>query len=353
MKAGGIPMIWMLLLLTGIYFDETNSRNLKNAGDRWADWTPPVIPYGLPKSILFVHVPKTGGSTFGLALKRYIGAHFVKSLYINDTTNGCVPLDPKTRLPCANDLLSSRNKENCTLLIGCVLSHSPHLQFLQAPGIVSMTLLRKPVSRLVSALYHGYPHTGEKTRGCGRPPSCISLHGYMEMSQFQNVAVRMIGTNNKPYENRTIGEHEFELAKENLKKFDEIGLNEAFYTSVKLAFLRQGWTFKSKLIDPPTGTDCKYGQTQHCHDMANPNGKKKATKKRMDYQTFKAQVMNDTKTLERLKTINTYDERLWEHARLLFCQNLLGMKDIITKDDPKVVQELKSSNVCPNIISSS
>lgn len=69
----------------------------------------------------------------------------------------------------------------CRMLIGCVLSHVPRMEFLDNPAAISIVMLRRPASRIPSGYFHGYPHTGDATRGCGKPPSCLKFGTYIGM----------------------------------------------------------------------------------------------------------------------------------------------------------------------------
>jgi hypothetical protein len=74
-------------------------------GPMWNSWelTPSMATKAgvtLPPALHFVHVPKTGGSSFGLVLKRYIGAHWIERVYSANDFQPCFPLaGPAT--PCA------------------------------------------------------------------------------------------------------------------------------------------------------------------------------------------------------------------------------------------------------------
>jgi hypothetical protein len=110
------------------------------------------------------------------------------------------------------------------------------------------------------------------------------------MEEYQNVAVRMIGGDSRPYNSSHLPTAEMlQVAKTRLDGFDLVGLNEAFYTTVKLTFAFMGWDIPAlesqRLIGgPDKKVDCSYGQKTFCHWMAKPNGNRKATEKRPDYK---------------------------------------------------------------------
>lgn len=303
--------------------------------------------------IHFVHVPKTGGSTVGLALKRHVGARFDPAMYKDEASaQGCAAASgggEGGRGPCARTLAAARATPNCTVLIGCVLSHVPRMAFLSDPGAVSITMLREPAARLASGWFHGYPHTGDATRGCGKPPSCLAYASYIEMRRYRNVAVRMIGGDRRPYTDDAVQPGELAAAKEALGRFDCVGISEALYTSAKLCFHVLGWPFDAALLAPPQKHECRGNEKAHCHDMAGPSNNRKARKNRMSYTSFLASTANVPATRARANKLNALDLQLWQHAGALFCDRLQAHRDAVLRGDPRALVELQKAAVCPGL----
>ena len=283
---------------------------------------------------------------------RFLGAHFVQHVYDDESLQGCSALDPQTKEPCATSVDEAEKISNCTMLIGCVLSHVPRMEYLDDARAISMTMLRRPAQRVPSGYYHGYPHTGTKTRGCGKPPACLPFTEYITLERFQNVAVRMLAANTRPYdeEKAAVTEEHLHLAMAALDKFDAVGINEAFYSSIKLAFVEQGWTFDPDLLLASAHKgDCAFGQKRHCHDLANPNSKRKVKKNKPDYQTFLNNSLAPKDVRDTLARNNNFDQELWEHARDILCRKLSKHRDAVITGDERVIRELQSSNMCPDL----
>ena len=288
-----------------------------------------------------------------LRRQRFLGAHFVQSVYDDESLQGCSALDPETKAPCATSVDDAAKISNCTMLIGCVLSHVPRMEYLDDARAISMTMLRKPASRVPSGYYHGYPHTGAKTRGCGKPPACLPFTEYITLERFQNVAVRMLAANSRPYdeEKAAVTEEHLNRAKAALDKFNAVGINEAFYSSIKLAFVEQGWSFDPDLLLAPAHKgDCSFGQKRHCHDLANPNSKRKVKKNKPDYKTFLDTSLAPQGVRDTLAHNNNFDQALWEHARDIMCRKLARHRDSVITGDARAVHELESSNICPGLL---
>jgi hypothetical protein len=164
----------------------------------------------------------------------------------------------------------------------------------------------------------------------------------------------MIAGDVRPYDETVLAtvDH-LALAKSRLDKFAAVGINEAFLTSIKLAFVMQGWPFDAKmLLAPPGDGDCGLGQKKHCHDMAAPNGHRKSKGNRPDYKTFLNATFgsgsDEAATTALLHETNALDQALWEYARDKLCANLQLHKSKVIDGDPKVTEELRTSAICPD-----
>lgn len=92
------------------------------------------------RPLIFVHVPKTGGTSLWSALRHGVGQRAVLRIEMADTTANIARL---------NEMLVTSEAERYRLIGGHVL-FDPAL----AAGYPYMTMLREPVDRAISAYYH-------------------------------------------------------------------------------------------------------------------------------------------------------------------------------------------------------
>ena len=104
---------------------------------------------------------------------------------------GCKPAGPCCKYPgdppgsCPNDDLFNCQREH--RVIGCT-NHYPIYNVLLDPNITSISLMREPIARSISAYYYpGIHHNGNCTLDAD---SCFLQ--YLKDPQWQNIAVKML-----------------------------------------------------------------------------------------------------------------------------------------------------------------
>jgi hypothetical protein len=187
-------------------------------------------------TIIFVHVPKTGGMSFGPVITR----NFPRKSVIQ--TNG-------TLASCAEQL--SRLPEKTRAEIQCLYGHVPFglHNWLSHPATY-ITLLRNPVDRLVSAYYYSLrrPEWGFHELIVKQHLSLYEFAASEAAAELHNGQTRMLSGSDEPVS--TI--EALNRAKANLRqRFAFIGLTERFDESVllcrRLLGLRSGFYLKKNI----------------------------------------------------------------------------------------------------------
>jgi hypothetical protein len=188
----------------------------------------------------FVHIPKTGGSTAALLIKSALDLHHPKVNSVNAacaTRQGSVEKD-KFCATSPAEALALPPAQKCFLLASCGLSHKPAMGLLLIPGVINIVLLREPVLRQLSGFFHGYPHS-QKT--CGSSSShhhgnCETLEAHFLSAFYDNAQTRMLGRGVYPYGGAEIPltDADEAAAIANLGRFEVVGLNEHFESSIAL-----------------------------------------------------------------------------------------------------------------------
>lgn len=318
------------------------------------------LPPNVPKIVHLVHVPKSGGSSFGIILKRLLSVYFVYNISLPSELQGCTTashVDGNGHvISCGKTLKEVYDTPRCHLLIGCVYDHRPYLHYLDKPTMerISVTMLRHPVSRLASAYYHGFPHTGIRTRGCGKPPKCISFEEFVSRETFRNMAVRMFGLNQHPLDLARIPDkstntippvtdENLSVAMSNLKKFQFVGLHEAYYTSFKLMFAVLKWGQPQyNLLNPLNSNDCRFGQEYLCSIMATKNVK-------VAYHSFITHLKQNVSFSSYIKQHHDMDIQLYNFAKKIFCAQLHQFYDVVLLGDEKALKEIANYRLCPDL----
>jgi hypothetical protein len=194
---------------------------------------------------------------------------------------------------CTNPGFCDNNDHrSCRAIKGCV-SHIPQTPWLFQPP-PSITILRDPTSRLLSAwFYRGHSPNNDffqvrpefkEIRNGLRPK--VVFEEYLNMPEYQNIQTRMLGANSFPYRNITITEDVYEQAVRALNAFFFVGLQEAYFISVKL-LLREA--NMDKFIVAPV--------VRERQQASSPE---------------KMRLKNDKELMQRVKDINSYDYKLYE-----------------------------------------
>jgi hypothetical protein len=179
----------------------------------------------VPKKLEHIHlvrIPKAGSSSFSVVARRIVG---------------CEPPGPCCRWP-GDPVGSCPSKDlfDCQLqrkVIGCT-GHNPEFNILKSGMMSSVSMIRDPLARSISAFFYPNHHNMECQ---GDLNHCFQL--YMKDNRFQNIAVKMLCGDN-PYMNhptcRNISQcrHSLEMAIHNLKYFQFFGIMELWELSLLL-----------------------------------------------------------------------------------------------------------------------
>lgn len=188
-----------------------------------------------PGPIFFIHVMKTGGTTFRHHLMRNVG---------RDAMFPHPVLDADQELPQANLSYLSHLSPERLASIRAFTGHFPFFatELVPRPSLI-LTMLRDPVERTISYLKHHHRH-----RALGPERSLESIydiewHRHLHLQDYQarifaTTANDGVGSVMRYVE---IDDQRLATAKEHLKRVDVVGLQEDHQSFVAEAARRLGW----------------------------------------------------------------------------------------------------------------
>ena len=201
----------------------------------------------------------------------------------------------------------------CAAIRGCT-NHIPNRRWIYKPQ-PSITILREPVSRLLSAwFYRGHSPNLDffqvrpwfKDIADGKRPKVV-FDEYIEMVEYQNIQTRMLGADSFPYRNITITPKIYADATDALKHMFFVGIQEAYDVSVQV-MLRE--------LRVPAQVEIKKERDQQ--------SSKSITKQ-------KAAIKNNTTLLARVREVNAYDVQLYRQGLSRFCATTNKYPDLVEK----------------------
>lgn len=273
--------------------------------------------------VIFVHMPKCGGTALTTVLRR-MGCEANRAEFYA-ATKDC----------CANPGFCQRAKgrqRTCQALLGCY-GHQPQLglysQKLGFEEVKAVTMVRDPVSRVVSAWHYrchnpnfdcfdvpGAAKWGAQIRRArGKPllrdqilpSSNVSFTSYLGWPQYHNIQTRMLGRDEFPYASVQLDNFDLRRALDILdRKFALVAVFELFDHS--LALLSDLAGVSLNLID--------FNRVRASHSDS--------------YYTFKRAFHGNASLIARVKAANQLDLQLHSYARARLCKelaaaNLLGL----------------------------
>ena len=146
----------------------------------------------------FMHIPKCGGTSMTAVLREVM-----------------CDVDPVRMSDCCTNpgFCDMGSNRKCAAIKGCV-NHFANRQFIFKPELPSVTIMRHPVSRLVSAWFYRC-HSPNSDCFQVRPefklikqkkkPKAV-FSEYLEMIEYNNIMTRMLGAGSFPYKNVNITE---------------------------------------------------------------------------------------------------------------------------------------------------
>ncbi len=180
--------------------------------------------------LLFLHLPKTAGTTLRVMLKRVYAREEIFETYAHETTEACAQavndLEPGTRAS-----------------VRLVAGHFGYGLHSLIPGEHRyITFLREPVERVVSTYYHMRDLPGDHWQIRRRR---LSLRGFLESGttlEVDNGMTRILSGVGCAGGLGACPEDALELAQRNLTHdFDSVGLSEKFDESVVLLGRKLKW----------------------------------------------------------------------------------------------------------------
>lgn len=202
-----------------------------------------------PGPLFFVHVMKTGGSTFRQRMVRQLGREAVFP---------CAPLDPPALRPNADvRYLAGLSPQR----LAGIRAFSGHFPFfateLVPPPSHVLSVLRDPVERAISFLKQHH-----RDRGLGAERSLESIYDLEWHRTFHitNYQVRVFATTladdiGSVMHYVDIDDDRIEVAKDHLRRVDILGLHERYDEFVTEAVRRLGWSedeVPSRRVSTPT-----------------------------------------------------------------------------------------------------
>ena len=258
----------------------------------------------------FMHIPKCGGTSMSGILRQ------VACQVDENRNDDC----------CTNPGFCDHNaKRRCASIHGCI-NHVPHRPWVYKPP-PSITLLREPMSRLLSAWFYRCHSPNIDCYGVrpefklikkGILPK-VEFHEYLDMPEYHNIQTRMLGGDSFPYRNYTVTRETFDAAVDALENMFFVGLTEAYDLSVHVL-----------LRELQEDTDIKIV-------------KERDNTKRKHIIQQKADILNNATAVELIKQLNSWDIELYRVATEKFCATV--------KIYPEFYKELQSNTSkvhCPN-----
>ena len=261
------------------------------------------IHYPYTAKAHFTHVPKCGGTALSSALRRFM----------------CVRNGVDEEMDCCHPGSCDNRRSPCRAILGCT-DHVPRTQHLDEPmSIGSFTMLRHPVSRVVSAFFYRCHSPSSDCFGLnknfckqGTPvKKCQSEFGFVPVSfdayvhnytEYANVFTRMFGQNNFAYGYDPITAEDARKAKEVLARYAFVGLQEAYDASVLAIAHLIG--VEPKLED--------FSKVREAHGRTQPAKAVVKGRLREPGSSLHAAVLR----------ANALDVDVYKHAISLFCSRL-------------------------------
>lgn len=181
--------------------------------------------------IHLVRIPKAGSTSMSAVVRRLIG---------------CTPAGPCCRYPGSPKGSCPATSDRpdmfmCQRVVGCV-GHNPHADrhpFSKSESLITVSMLREPIARAISAFFYHPPHTNCELGNC--PNRDAAFGEYLRNPIYQNVAVKML-SGTFPYRNVTTGHETGEYSLKNalriLPKFDFMGIMELWSLSILVMHLK-------------------------------------------------------------------------------------------------------------------
>ena len=196
-----------------------------------------------PFKLHLLRIPKAGSSSLSVVVRRLAG---------------CFPAGPCCRYPgnpkgSCSAPQHSPSQLACDKVIGC-MGHNPHAEILFHPTdtILTISTIREPIARALSAFSYHPPHTNCILGNCTNTSG--HLIDFMHSPRYQNVAVKML-TGDHPYRSnatcRVNCHNSLRKAIRNMETIAFMGVSELWPISMLLLHIKLPYfTVDSSDFDP-------------------------------------------------------------------------------------------------------
>jgi len=289
------------------------------------------IPYNTER-IHLIRVPKASSSSLSTVARRIAG---------------CEPYGPCCKFPgdppgsCPTKGLFACHTQGH--VIGCT-GHNSNYPALLNPTIKSITMLREPYSRAVSAFFYGgSQHNNKCTRGLH-----LCFLEYTSSSKWKNPAVKLL-TGGNAYANERICRYSkdcrssLELAVTNLRRLHVLGISEMWELSMLLLHKKipslkplliefQASSFSSSSSSSPssssslTGSVSSSGSETFPSDGFNKSFTSASVRVNQNEVYKKFRQTASIKYATQLQRQNGFDLELYKAALIHFCEDLIQFR---------------------------
>jgi len=272
---------------------------------------------GAAGKVHLLRIPKASSSSLSVLARRMVGC---------EPPGPCCrwPGDPPGTCP-SRDLFACQTEGK---VIGCT-HHYPHYEALQRTDTPSISIMREPFRRSVSAFF--YPGIHHNSKCTGSVDKCFAE--YTSSPRWKNVAVKML-TGAYAYGSeptcRTANQckNSLELAVRNLDLLVFMGVAEMWELSLLVLHLRVPH-FKPQLSDFLVAEENSSGANSSSNSSSSSSGgagnrgsRGERTNRDVSYSAFRTQALTQPRLQTMLESQNGLDRILYEHVVQRLCEEL-------------------------------
>ena len=216
----------------------------------------------------------------------------------------------------------------CQNIHGCT-NHIPRIDKWLAKRLPSVTIMRDPRTRFVSAWHYRCHHPNYDCFGVRKEFKAArsgggkkySFDDYCAMPEYRNIMTKMLVKDKFPYgDYGPLGDADLREATRRLDLFAFVGLNEMYDTSMVL--------LADALQLPLEASDFDKERTSNRPDA---------------YRAFTKMLKTNVTLQAEIEEANRLDIGVYEHGRGLFCESLRTSPALV---HPMIETELDTKNVC-------
>jgi hypothetical protein len=261
------------------------------------------------QSLHLIRVPKAASSSLSQLARRMAGC---------DPPGPCCKYPGEPKGSCPRKELFACSSEAGGPIVGCT-SHKHNYQQLLNSSVPSISMMREPISRSVSAYYYpGVHHNSNCLRGRGTHKRCFSQ--YVKSTKWSNVVVKLLSGADAYAPTATCSEatpgwrgrcaHTLETALANLRRLSFMGVAEMWELSVLLLYEQfpQLEPLRGDFLLQSRSRPGAQGETER--DAARMT----VPPRDLSYAEFKERAESDSAVRKALFQQNEYDVALYRHV---------------------------------------